>query len=107
MGDDKAVDDKYNVEAAEIIANEAQVSYWYHKFGYFIEFYYPFDGGYWILQFCMRLCLSLQRLPIAEAAAVYEQLLALFPTAVSSSNSLYVCIIVSFQCYILFACLSL
>lgn len=45
MGDDKAVDDKYNIEAAEIIANEAQ------------------------------------RLPITEAAPIYEQLLALFPTA--------------------------
>lgn len=35
MGDSKALDDKYNVEAAEILANEAQVSFWYFQFGYF------------------------------------------------------------------------
>ncbi|KAJ7976482.1 Cleavage stimulation factor subunit 77 [Quillaja saponaria] len=45
VNDDKPTVDKYNVEAAEILANEAQ------------------------------------RLPIAEAIPIYEQLLTLFPTA--------------------------
>ena len=29
MGDNKSVDDKYNLEAADILANEAQVPYSY------------------------------------------------------------------------------
>ena len=61
MGDDKAAEDKYNVEAADIIANEAQVSYWYTNLVTLLNTIplFLFDEGYWILQICMRFCLSL------------------------------------------------
>jgi len=76
MADSCNKSSKYNVEAAEILANEALVM--------------PVFLFVWLasllLLFAINslLLLGFQHLPITEAAPIYEQLLAVYPTAVSS-----------------------
>lgn len=76
-----ALIDKYNVETAEILANEAQVrSQIPTQFQFSLHYsVIDFDFNFVFLNFDW-----IQHLPISEAVPIYEQLLSVFPTAVSS-----------------------
>lgn len=81
------VADKYNVETAEILANSALVRFRVTCNVFFLIFFYLFSS----VQFNsispvidnILFLFFLQHLPVAQAAPIYEQLLSVFPTAVS------------------------
>jgi hypothetical protein len=81
--------DIYNVEAAEILANEALVSRTTTHSLLYRAGPFPLLTGMTYAGEFLELILPcpalpfLQQLPIAEAAPIYEKLLATFPTAVS------------------------
>lgn len=77
--------DKFNVEAAEKLANEVLVLliFFNHHLRFRVCVFSPFES---LKKICADyLCihnLFMQRLPISDAVPIYEHLLATFPTSV-------------------------